>query len=108
METTKGVGRTIGVLLLVQLTAGLLMNFVLLGPVFGAPGFWVNAAAHSSLIGLAAVFSQLTAVAMPLFGHDVVFLMLAPLGVCQLVLALWLIAKGWRVHINPRHKRSDA
>lgn len=50
--------------------------------------------------GLAAVMLQLTAVAMPLFGHRVVFLMLAPLGVSQLVLALWLMTKGFR--------RSDA
>jgi hypothetical protein len=48
--------------------------------------------------GLAAVMLQLTAVAMPLFGHSVVFLMLAPLGVSQLVLALWLITKGFRGH----------
>jgi len=47
-------------------------------------------------LGLAAVALQLIAVAMPLFGHAVVFAMLAPLGVCQLVLALWLILKGFR------------
>jgi hypothetical protein len=229
METAQGVGRTIGVLLLVQMTASLVANFVLQGPVFGAPGFLVNAAAHPTAMGLsallgiaagllsvgiaivafpvlrrinptlmlwflalsvvglsisvveninvmsllslseayakasaaersffpslrvvvasarnwahylelivsgstllvlytalyryalvpralaafglAAVSSQLTAVALPLFGHDVVFLMLAPLGMCQLVLAVWLIAKGWRVHACPNHERSDA
>jgi hypothetical protein len=37
---------------------------------------------------------QLTALAMPIFGHSIVFLMLAPLGVSQLVLALWLITIG--------------
>jgi hypothetical protein len=36
-------------------------------------------------------------VGMPIFGHDVVFPMLAPMGVSQLLLALWLIAKGFRV-----------
>ncbi|TMH29482.1 MAG: DUF4386 domain-containing protein [Betaproteobacteria bacterium] len=46
--------------------------------------------------GLVAIVLQLTAVAMPLFGHSVVFLMLAPLGVSQLILALWLFAKGFR------------
>lgn len=46
--------------------------------------------------GLVAVLLQLTAVAMPLFGHDVVFPMLAPLGVSQLALALWLLTKGLR------------
>jgi len=46
--------------------------------------------------GLAAVGLQIAAVAMPLFGHSIVFLMLAPLGVSQLLLALWLIARGFR------------
>ncbi len=58
--------------------------------------------------GLAAVLLQLIAVAMPLFGHGVVFLMLAPLGVSQLVLAFWLIAKGFRDPADPRVERSDA
>ena len=35
-------------------------------------------------------------VAMPLFGHEVVFPLLAPLGLCQLALALWLLVKGFR------------
>jgi hypothetical protein len=39
---------------------------------------------------------MLTSVGMPLFGHDAVFAMLAPLGLSQLVLALWLITKGFR------------
>jgi hypothetical protein len=45
---------------------------------------------------VAAVVLQLVAVAMPLFGHSVVFALLAPLGVSQLVLALWLVARGFR------------
>jgi Domain of unknown function (DUF4386) len=44
--------------------------------------------------GTAAALLQITAVAMPLFGHDVVFPMLAPIGVCQLLLSLWLLVKG--------------
>ncbi|TMH11029.1 MAG: DUF4386 family protein [Betaproteobacteria bacterium] len=44
--------------------------------------------------GLVAVVLQLAAVAMPLFGQGIVFLLLAPLGVSQLLLALWLIVKG--------------
>jgi hypothetical protein len=36
---------------------------------------------------VAAVLLQLTAVTMPLFGHDIVFPMLAPLGVIQLTAA---------------------
>jgi len=46
--------------------------------------------------GLIAVALMITGVAMPLFGHDVIFPMLAPLGLSQLVLALWLMAKGFR------------
>jgi uncharacterized protein DUF4386 len=57
--------------------------------------------------GLAAVMLQLTAVAMPIFGHRIVFLMLAPLGVSQLVLALWLITKGFRSEGYQSNERSD-
>jgi hypothetical protein len=46
--------------------------------------------------GLIASVLQVCGVAMPLFGHDVVFPMLAPLGLIQLVLAVWLMAKGFR------------
>ncbi len=44
--------------------------------------------------GLGAVVLQIVAVAMPLFGQSIVFLMLLPLGLSQLTLALFLIAKG--------------
>jgi hypothetical protein len=213
--TTKGAGRAIGVMFLAQMIAAFVVNFVWLAKVFAAPGFLVNAAEHSSLMGLSAllgiaagslsiaiaiasfpvfrqynqawalwffalavvgfsaavveninlmsllslseayvkanavdqqlfqplrgivasarnwahflglivsgstllvfysalyrfalvprvlaacgvvaVLSQLTSVGMPLFGHEVVFPMLAPLGICQLLLSLWLIVKG--------------
>jgi uncharacterized protein DUF4386 len=45
--------------------------------------------------GLAAVLLQIAAVAMPLFGKAIVFPLLAPLGLCQLLVAIWLIAKGF-------------
>ena len=45
--------------------------------------------------GLVAASLQVTSVAMPLFGHDVVFPMLAPLGLIQLILAVWLISRGF-------------
>ena len=215
MPTAKGVGRIIGVLLLMQMIGSGVVNFVLLEPAFAPPGFLVNAAGHSfefglsaflglaigmifvgiaiaafqvfrayshpmalwfvalavvgcsltaveninvmsllslsqaysranvadqglfealrtvvasarnwthyialivagctllvfygvlfrfalvpralAAFGLAAVLLQITAVAMPLFGHAIVFPMLMPLGLVQLALALWLIAKG--------------
>jgi hypothetical protein len=49
-------------------------------------------------LGLCAAVLMATAVGMPIFGRDVVFPMLAPIGVSQLLLALWLIAKGFRGH----------
>ena len=48
--------------------------------------------------GLIAAVLMVTAVAMPLFGHKVVFATLAPMGLSQLVLAVWLITKGFRGH----------
>jgi len=44
--------------------------------------------------GCFAVLLQLSSVSLPLFGHDVIFPMLVPLGLSQISLALWLITKG--------------
>lgn len=52
-------------------------------------------------LGIGAVLLQLTSIGMPFFGHKVVFPLLAPLGVCQLLVALWLLAKGFRRELNP-------
>ncbi len=57
--------------------------------------------------GLVAVTLMVTAVAMPLFGHGVVFPMLAPLGLSQLILAAWLITKGFQGQPNPGVHPSD-
>jgi hypothetical protein len=46
--------------------------------------------------GMAAALLQIVAVAMPLFGYPVIFLLLAPLGLSQLILAVWLIMRGFR------------
>jgi hypothetical protein len=45
--------------------------------------------------GVAAAVSQFTGVTMPLFGHPVEFLLLAPLGLSHLALAVWLLVKGF-------------
>jgi hypothetical protein len=37
------------------------------------------------------------AITMPLFGHEVDFRLIAPLGIGQIILSLWLIFKGFRV-----------
>jgi hypothetical protein len=223
MEDASRIGRIIGVLIIVQMAGSAMVNGVLEAPLFGAPGFLVNAAPHSRQIGLAAVLSLLTeamwlgiavtaftiicqrtqrlalwfvslaavvlavavvenigvmsmvslseayakasavereqlqtvrvvvasarnwahfmarivdggaifvfyavlyrcalipralagfgliaavlmvtAVGMPIFGHEVVFPMLAPMGVSQLLLALWLIARGFRRQASMR------
>ena len=60
-----------------------------------------------AVFGLVAVILQITAVAMPIFGRDVLFVLLAPLGVCQLVLAIWLIVKGFRGQVRPANERGD-
>lgn len=56
MKSAKSVGRTVGILLLFQLVAGLTMPFILLRPLIaGSPGF-LTAAAESSFQIRAAVF----------------------------------------------------
>ncbi len=49
-----------------------------------------------SAFGLLAALSQIFAIAMPLFGHEVDFRLIAPLGICEILLGVWLIAKGFR------------
>jgi hypothetical protein len=46
-------------------------------------------------IGLLATVLQVTGVTMPLFGHDVMFPLLAPLGLAQLAVSAWLLARGF-------------
>jgi hypothetical protein len=48
-------GRIIGGLIILQMVGGYVVNFVLEAPLFGAPGFIVNAAPHAQQIGLAAL-----------------------------------------------------
>ena len=45
--------------------------------------------------GLIAAVSMLVGVGRPLFGYEVAFPMLAPLGLAQLLLAVWLFTKGF-------------
>lgn len=49
-----------------------------------------------SIFGLFAVSLHLLAVSMPLFGLDVDFRLIMPLGICEIILAFWLIARGFR------------
>ncbi len=59
MQDARNAGRIVGVLIALQIPAGVVGNFVLTAPVFAAPGFLVNAATHpmhltlSALVGIA-------------------------------------------------------
>lgn len=46
-------------------------------------------------LGTACVLLQMTGLVMPFFGNDINFLLLAPLGICHIALAIWLVAKGF-------------
>jgi hypothetical protein len=57
--------------------------------------------------GLAAAALMLIAVTMPIFGNQIVFLLLLPLGLSQLALVVWLPLRG--LHIGgaePAHARA--
>src|SRR5215470_952677 len=55
MERERTASRIIGALILVQMVSGALINFGVEAPLFGEPGFLVNAASHASQIALGAV-----------------------------------------------------
>jgi len=71
MLLERGTGRVVGALLLVQMALSIWINFSLLDPVFEAPGFLHNAAAHAQRMGGAALIglcgSLLGLLAMSLF-----------------------------------------
>ena len=46
MPDSRSAGRIVGALLVFLLIGGVVGNFVLVAPVFAAPGYPVNAAAH--------------------------------------------------------------
>ncbi|MBW8367374.1 MAG: DUF4386 domain-containing protein [Arenimonas sp.] len=48
-----------------------------------------------SVLGVAAVLSQMGGISLELFQRDLPMLMLAPLALMQLVLCLWLLARGF-------------
>jgi hypothetical protein len=60
MEAATRAGRIIGVLILLQMVGGGIVNFVLEAPLFGQPGFLESAASHSQQIGLAVVLGLIT------------------------------------------------
>jgi len=64
MKSAKSIGRTVGILLLLQLAAGLMLPFILWHPLMtGSPGFLTAAAEHSFQIR-AAVFISFVGAAL--------------------------------------------
>jgi Domain of unknown function (DUF4386) len=53
--------------------------------------------------GILAVASMVTGLSVAFFGHPVIFPMLAPLGLTQLALALWLIVKGFDAQVPEKN-----
>ena len=47
-------------------------------------------------VGMAAIALQLFGLSMPFFGYRVNFYLLAPMGICHIILAIWLAIKGFR------------
>jgi Domain of unknown function (DUF4386) len=96
METARSAGRMIGVLIIIQMVAGGIVNFVLEAPLFGAPGFLVNAAAHSQQLGLAALLGLVmeglwlgvTILAFPIFAQRSQSMALGLIALAAVVLAL--------------------
>lgn len=46
-------------------------------------------------IGMAAALLEIVTVSLPFFGQAIVFPLLAPLGLCHLVLVIWLFVRGF-------------
>ena len=55
-----------------------------------------------ALFGLIAAILVVIAVALPLFGQRVIFPLLAPMGLCNLAVSIWLLAKGLRVRLDEK------
>jgi hypothetical protein len=99
METAIRAGRIIGVLIIIQMVGGVMVNFVLEAPLFGTPGFLVNAASHSRQIGLAVVLGlmmealpvAIAVTAFPLFYQRTRTLALWFLALAVVVLALAVV-----------------
>lgn len=56
--------------------------------------------------GLIASPLMAIAMAMPIFGHAILFPMLAPMGLSHLILVVWLLTKGFRDQPGPSRKLS--
>lgn len=88
MRAARSVGRTVGVLMLVQMVGGMLVNFVLLRPVFTTPpGFIVNAAANSLQVG----FTALLGIVMGALSVGIAIAVWPVVRQLSHAMALWLL-----------------
>ena len=90
IQSAQRAGRLVGLLLLVQMIATWIVNFVLEPRLFGTQGFLVSAAPHASQIGIAVVIALVT---------DATWLAIAVIAFPILSqhrrrLGLWLVALG--------------
>jgi hypothetical protein len=92
MGAAHAASRIIGAPIVTQMVSGAVINFVMYAVLYR----FALVPRALAAFGVGAVVLQIVAVAMPLFGQGIVFLLLGPLGLSQLALALWLIAKGFR------------
>ena len=96
MRAVRRTGLIIGVLIVIQMVAGGVVNFALEAPLFGAPGFLINAAAHSRQLGLAALLGLVmegmwlvvAIVAFPVFAQRSQSMAVCLVALAAVVLAL--------------------
>lgn len=96
MKTAMSAGRVVGLLILVQMVAGMLVHFVLTAPLFGVPGFLLNAAAHASQIALS-VLLGLAMAALSIAIAAVVFRFIRPRAEGMALALLALAAASFAV-----------
>jgi len=58
--------------------------------------------------GVVAVLLQMTGLLLPFFGNRINFLFLAPMGLCHLVLTVWLLVKGLDDTHSENHEKENA
>jgi hypothetical protein len=99
MGTARRAGRILGVLTIIQMVGGGLVNFTLEAPLFGAPGFLVNAASHSQQLGLAvllglvmeALWVGIAITAFPVFGRRTQMMALWFIALAVVILAVAVV-----------------
>lgn len=90
MDRERQAGRVVGVILITQMAGSALVNFRLEAPLFGPPGFLVNAGAHATQIGL----SALLGIALGALFSGIAIAVFPIVRAHSLSMALWLLVLG--------------